>query len=310
MKFLIGLPTDEVEHGDEFTSGPAIVEMAQAAERLGYAGVFVTDHPMPPDAFLAKGGHHALEPTVALAVVAAATTSLELLTNLYIVNYRNPFLAAKAIATLDAVSGGRVRMGTGAGYLEDEFKALGADFENRNDVLDDTLAQMIAAWSGETVVASGPGYNAVGNTALPAPATQPPIYLGGNSKRAIRRAAAIGQGWMPMGAPKHLARFVRTAAIETVADLRERLEYLDEQLAANGRDEKLSIVISPWSAGRYGTDEFVADEFLAELHALADVGVTHVPVNFAMPGTGGVGSRARFLELLDGFAQTIMTEAP
>ena len=89
-----------------------------------------------------RGGHHALEPTVVLAVAAASTTRLRLMTNLYIITYRNPFLAAKAIASLDSLAEGRVILGTGAGYLESEFRALGADFDARNDRLDESLELM------------------------------------------------------------------------------------------------------------------------------------------------------------------------
>jgi hypothetical protein len=77
--------------------------MARTAESLGYEGVFVTDHPIPPEKFIRQGGHHAFEPTVVLAVAAGATTRLRLMTNLFIIGYRNPFLAAKAIASLDSL---------------------------------------------------------------------------------------------------------------------------------------------------------------------------------------------------------------
>ena len=104
LRFLLGLPTDDVERRAEFGTAAAVSEMARAAENAGYEGVFVTDHPIPPDRFLRSGGHHALEPTVVLAVAAAATTRLRLMTNLYVVAYRNPFLAAKAIASLGGLA--------------------------------------------------------------------------------------------------------------------------------------------------------------------------------------------------------------
>ena len=99
MRFILGLPTDDVHRHEEFGTASAVAEMARTAEALGYNAVFVTDHPIPPARFIETGGHHALEPTVVLAVAAAATTRLRLMTNLYIIAYRNPFLAAKAIAT-------------------------------------------------------------------------------------------------------------------------------------------------------------------------------------------------------------------
>src|ERR1700674_4975524 len=131
MRFILSLPMDEVHVPQEFGTVGAVAEMAQAAESFGYDAVSVTDHPIPPARFLDHGGHHALEPTVVLAVAAAATTRLRLMPNLYIIGSRNPFLAAKAIASLDSLAGGRVILGTGAGYLEPEFQATGTDFATR-----------------------------------------------------------------------------------------------------------------------------------------------------------------------------------
>src|SRR5207247_1106309 len=98
----------------------------RAGEAAGLDAVFGTEHPFPGDAWLAHGGHHALDPLVALSFAAAATTRLRLQTNLYIAAYRNPFLSAKAVATLDVLSGGRVILGVGTGHLGPEFVALGA----------------------------------------------------------------------------------------------------------------------------------------------------------------------------------------
>ena len=110
--------------------------------------MYTTDHPFPGDDWLAHGGHHALDPLVALSFAAAATSTIRLHTNLFILAYRNPFLAAKGIATLDVLSGGRTVVGIGAGYLEPEFDALGVPFAERNDRMDEALAAMEAAWSG------------------------------------------------------------------------------------------------------------------------------------------------------------------
>src|ERR1019366_9842386 len=107
--------------------------------------------PFPGDTWLAPGGPPALDPLVALSCAAAATSTIRLHTNLFILAYRNPFLAAKGIATLDVLSGGRMVVGIGAGYLEPEFDALGVPFEERKDRMDEALAAMEAAWSGQSV---------------------------------------------------------------------------------------------------------------------------------------------------------------
>ncbi len=295
---------------DQFCTMAAVSELSQRAEAAGYFGVFVTDHPSPPAAFVDNGGHHALEPTVALAVAGAATTTLRLMTNLYIIGYRNPFLAAKAIASLDAMAEGRVILGTGAGYLEAEFAALGGDFEQRNDVLDERLRIMKEVWTGAPVTESGPGYVADAIVALPTPHQRPnpPIWVGGNSKRAMRRTVEFGDGWMPIPASKGMAAVVRTASIATIDDLGERLSYLHEHAAKVGRTDPVTVTMSPWNSGRYGTDGFSVEAFIDEAGRLAELGVEQVPINFAFPGKGGLTSREQFLDLADGFASDIVSQ--
>ena len=189
MKFHVGLPTDRVDAGAEFVSADGIAVVARAAEDAGFDSVFVTEHPYPEDAWLASGGHHALDPFVALSFAASATTTVRLLTNLCVVPYRNPFLVAKAAMTLDVLSGGRLTLGVGAGYLEPEFRALGVDFEERNELLDEGLVAIKRAWTESGVTMTGRHFDVRGHTMLPRPvqSPHPPIWVGGNSKRAIRR---------------------------------------------------------------------------------------------------------------------------
>jgi len=308
MRFILGLPTDDVHRREEFGTVEAVADMARAAERLGYEGVYVTDHPIPPQRFIETGGHHALEPTVVLAVAAAATTRLRLMTNLYIVAYRNPFLAAKAIASLDSLSGGRVILGTGAGYLEPEFRALGADFDARNDRLDDALDLMKRVWSGEVVDVVGPGYEAHGHVALPTPAAapHPPIWIGGNTGRALRRVAEQGNGWIPMPAPRKFAKFVRSAPLETLDDLRTKIATLHELAAAVGREGPFDIMFAPMGLAPYGHPAFDAAAYADGLAELAGLGVTYSGIAFSHPGSGALESRAQFLELAEGFARDVI----
>lgn len=308
VRFMLGLPTDDVGRHAEFGTASAVAEMAGTAEAAGYHGVFVTDHPIPPDRFLRSGGHHALEPTVVLAAAAAATIRLRLMTNLFIVAYRNPFLAAKAVASLDSLSEGRVILGTGAGYLRGEFDALGVDFERRNEILDAALDVMTAVWRGESVSLHGDGWRAEGHTALPAPVQRPrpPIWIGGNSRRALRRVVTHGDGWIPLHAPAKFAKFVRSAPLETTADLAARLDWVRRLAADQGRPAPAAVMIGPLGHPRYGTTGFDAHAYVDAVHALAQLGVTHVPVSFAMPGAGGIESRARYLVLAEAFARDVV----
>ena len=213
MKFSVSLPTDRIDRAAEFVTQTAIAEIARAAEDAGYDACFVTDHPFPPHRWLYGGGHHALDPFVALSFAAAATSRLRLQTHILVLPYRNPFLVAKSVLSLDVLSGGRVILGVAAGYLKGEFAALGADFEARQEVSDEAIRAMKLAWAGDDLSFEGRGFKAIGNSMgfRPVQHPHPPIWVGGNSKAAMRRAVRH-DGWYPW--------------LITAADLPEQLEYL------------------------------------------------------------------------------------
>src|SRR5207249_1707922 len=158
-------------------SGPAVAETARAAERAGFDAVAVTDHPFPHDEWMRSGGHHALDPFVALSFAAAATARIRLLTFIYVLPYRNPFLSAKAAASLDVLSGGRFVFGVAAGYLEPEFAALGVPFAERDALADEAIRAMQAAWGGTTVHFEGKHIAARGLGAFGTPHFDPEAFL-------------------------------------------------------------------------------------------------------------------------------------
>jgi len=281
VRFSVQLPTDRVSHGDEFVSAPAVAEMARAVEASGFDACFVTDHPFPGDRWLAGGGHHSLDPFVALSFAAAATTRLRVQTHVLVLPYRNPFLVAKAAASLDVLSGGRLILGVSAGYLKSEFAALGSEFESRNDLADEAIGALKAAWTEEGVELSGRGFEARGNTMLPRPIQQPhpPIWVGGNSKRAIRRAVEHGDGWVPFPTQPGGARFVRTAALETLDDLRERLAYLREYAQSKGRSRALDIALVPFGLDMFARGPFDAGLLREGTLQLEELGVTWVTLS-------------------------------
>lgn len=295
MRFAVQLPTDRVEAGPELLSAAAVAELARAAERAGFDAVSVTDHPMPPARWVAAGGHHSLDPFVALSFAAAVTERIRLLTHVLVLPYRNPFLVAKAAATLDVLSGGRLTLGVAAGYLEAEFAALGADFASRNDRTDESLRALRAAWSGEPVRFEGAGFAARGNAQRPAPVQRsplgrrpgPPLWIGGNSPRAIRRAVELGDGWAPFPAPAKLARHVRTAAMETLADLRAGIARAREHAAAVGRTAPLDVAFVP-TGFALGTRTPPSPEAVREqVAAFAGAGVTWLLLPLAAPSRAG-----------------------
>ena len=148
-----------------------------------------------------------------LSLVAAASRKLRLQTGILVLPYRNPFITARSVATLDVFSRGRVTLGVGAGYLKGEYFALGVDFERRNDIMDEYIRALKAAWSGEEFSFKGTGYEARGARILPAPLQRPhpPLLIGGNSHRAIRRAVELGDAWCPFFTAGPLSTTSRTA---------------------------------------------------------------------------------------------------
>jgi probable F420-dependent oxidoreductase len=292
IRWTVGLPTDQVDLGPDLISASAVVEMAGALETAGVDACFVTDHPYPPAQWVAEGGHHALDPLVALSFAAAATTRLKLHTNIFVAAYRHPVLSAHGVASLDALSGGRVIFGVAVGYLEPEFEALGVDYHRRGAILDDTVARIKASWAGEP----GP----LGNALRPLPALPPPIWFGGNSRASVRRVVTSGQGWLPFPASPGLARAVRTTSIASVDDLRLAIADLRNLADQVGRTEPIDICFAGFSHRHGG---FEPQRLLDEAAELEALGVTWMSVRLPAP------SRAGYLENVERFAAEVLGKA-
>lgn len=285
VKVSLALPVDRTSTGAELVSGDAIAELSAAYERLGFDAAYVTDHPAPDDRWLSGGGHQAMEPTVALATAAAATRKLLLHTNVYVLPYRNPFVAAKSLASLDVVSGGRLIVGVAAGYLKPEFHALGVDFDDRTARLEDALEVLPRIWAEDGLAVDGPGYSSRGVTALPRPwqRPHPPIWVGGNSPAAMRRAVDHAQGWSPFPTPAGVESAVRTSAIADLDQLRVALGRARERCDAIGRTEPLTICFVPFSLQGYLQDPVGGlDALVDEVATLVSMGVDWVALS--VPG--------------------------
>lgn len=273
ISFSLELPTQRVDAVAEFVTADAIAEIARVGEASGFAAVHVTDHPAPDAKWLDHGGHHALDPFVALSFAAAATTDVKLLTNVYIAAYRNPFLGAKSIQSLQVLSGERLIIGTAAGYLKPEFKALGIDFDTRGALLDEALDVLEKVLTGEDVAYEGASFVARGVRLRPIPAA-PPIWVGGNSKRAVRRAVSRAQGWAPFNTFGY-ATASRTAEISTLEELEAAIAWAKKYAAEIGRTEPLDIC---FSAGNLLDDSKSTDERHATIAKLENMGVTWLTV--------------------------------
>jgi len=290
MQFSVELPTARADRADEFVTAEAVAEVARAAEDAGYGACFVTDHPAGDGKWLETGGHHALDPFVALSFAAAATTRLRLLTHVYIAAYRNPFLTAKSVLSLDALSGGRLILGTAAGYLRPEFGALGVDFDERNDLLEETLDVIERVWEGGDVAYEGRHFRARGvrMEPLPADGARPTIWMGGNSIRAIHRAVERCDGWAPFRSTG-IARGAKTALLDGADDLAERIDVARRHAEEIGRTHPLDIC---WTGAEISGRDDVG--------RLEEIGVTWLAVGF------GGADRRSYIDRLRRFADDVI----
>jgi probable F420-dependent oxidoreductase len=255
MKINIPLPFDRTHEPEQFLTMAAVHEVGAAVERAGFHAGLVTDHPCPTGRWLDTGGHHAQAPFVMLALLAAVTTKLRLQTGILVLPYRNPFIVARDAATLDRYSNGRLTLSLGAGYLKGEYRALGVDFEKRNELMDEYMRALKSSLTGEEFAFEGTGYKAFGNRILPGPLQKPhpPLLVGGNSHRAIRRAVELGDGWNPFFTVKSAAaaeatgrgasNVTRTAAMETEEDLAAGIAYMRAHCEKFGRKDLPEVIL-------------------------------------------------------------------
>ena len=278
MKINVTLPFDNIEDPAQFLTPEAVAQVSGVVERAGFNAGLVTDHPCPTGRWLDAGGHYAQDPLIMLSLVAAHTTTLRLQTGILVLPYRNPFTVARAVATLDVFSGGRVSLGVGAGYLKGEYKALGVDFERRNEIMDEYLKALKAAWTGDDFDFEGENYSARGNRIRPAPLQRPhpPLLIGGNARRAIRRAVELGDAWNPFFNSDTVSATARTATMADEDDLETGIQYLREQSEKFGRETPPEIVLA--SITKVG-EVWNPHAILDAIGRFKDLGVTTVAGN-------------------------------
>ncbi len=288
--------------------------MARAGERAGLHSAMIADHvvfPAESDSvypYTVDGRHpgtgDALEAFSILGLVAGATERLRLVTSVLVLPYRNPVLTAKMVASLDVLSGGRVTLGVGAGWLREEFEALGSPaFDRRGAVTDEWIAIFKQLWSVSPATFSGSFYSYADVRCEPFPLQRPhpPIWVGGHSRAALRRAARYGDGWHPVGAI--------AASPLPPAEMVALTGELKRMTEAAGRD--FSAITVSYKAPLYdvgvpdrdggrrsfsGTAEQVADD----IRGFAAIGVGELIFDFR--GT----STAESVERLERFAQEVV----
>lgn len=265
----------------EILSPAALTGFARAAEECGYGALGFTDHPAPTARWVRGGGEGSVDPFSALGFCAGVTSRIQLLTWVLVLGYRNPFLAAHQLASLDAISGGRVVAGIGTGYLKGEFRALGADLDTRREAFDEAVEVFRAAWSGSEVTTTGTTFDAreVLPQPLPVQPAGPPLWVHGNSPWGIERAARWGDGWIAAMVPEAMSRVIRTAPVVDLDALAAGISRVRSRAAELGRDPAAIEIIAtgnwPMLDVRRGWE---AQRYLDEVSELGELGVDRVVI--------------------------------
>lgn len=250
----------------EATAGPEeLAAVARACDANGFYSVSVCDHVAIPRERAPAMSTTWYDTVATLAWLAGLTASVRLLSHVYVVAYRHPLQTAKAFATLDALSGGRAILGVGAGHVEGEFEALGVRFARRGRITDEAVLAIRAALADEW------GAGDVGQRPRPVQPGGPPIWVGGSSGAALRRAARLGDGWLPQGPPEGGMR----TAITTLRRLRE--EAGREGPFAIGGGVNLYVGTPPFEVDRW-TVTGEPDRLAAAVRDLVALGVNHVAI--------------------------------
>jgi probable F420-dependent oxidoreductase len=262
-------------------AGPEdLVAVARAVDGAGFDYLAACDHVAVPRRLAGAMSTVWYDPVATLAHLAAVTGRVRLLSHVAVVGLRHPLVTAKQYATLDHLSGGRLVLGVGAGHVREEFEALGADFERRGAVLDESIDALRAALGREEFPEHhGKLYDFAGLGQRPRPA-QPdvPVWVGGSSPAAVRRAALKGDGWLPQGDPRERL----PAQIDRIRRLRADAG-LEGPFTVGAIAEPLYVGRAGWEVGRRtltGTPEEVAES----LRAYRAMGVDQVQVRFRSRG--------------------------
>ncbi|MEU9186505.1 LLM class F420-dependent oxidoreductase [Streptomyces sp. NPDC048484] len=261
----------------EADAGPDdLVKIARTADGSGFAYLASCDHVAIPRRLAAAMSTVWYDPVATLAFLAGVTERVRLLSHVAVVGLRHPLATAKQYATLDHLSGGRLILGVGAGHVQEEFEALGADFERRGAVLDESIDALRAALGPDEFPSHhGKLYDFEGLGQRPRPAQERvPVWVGGSSPAAVRRAAVKGDGWLPQGDPRERL----PEQIARLGRLREEAG-VGAPLTVGAITEPLYVGQASWDVGRRtvsGTPEVIA-ESLREYGAM---GVHQIQVRF------------------------------
>jgi probable F420-dependent oxidoreductase len=302
-------------------SRTAYMQVAQAAERAGFVFISVNDHVIVPGrlgsaypytrggAWAAADHGHCFDQLTTLAFLAGCTSRMKLLTSVMVVPHRPPIATAKILATLDVLSGGRLILGVGAGWMKEEFDLLGVPFAERGAVTNEYLEAFKALWTQRWPTHASPHVNFADVIFEPKPIQQPhpPIWVGGESPAALRRAVRLGDAWYP-------GNNSQTAPLDTPARLAAAIGSLRRLAETAGRDPASLavnlIVQNPFEWTSHKTADGSARrlftgpsaDMAADAVALQAVGVAHVAVRL------GGATLTEALERIDRFGREVIAQ--
>ena len=276
MKFTFPMPhlmelTAMTQPWEFEVDGPTQLGLAKRAEELGYDMIGVPEHfAIPPDQ-IEQSGKFWFHSVVAQAALAGATRKIRLNTSVTILPFQNPIVMAKALATADWMSGGRITVTFGLGSMEKEYDYLGVPFRERGAIADEYLEAMIALWTQELPSFQGKyvKFQNVGFDPKPMQKPHLPIWIGGDSDAALRRAARFGSGWIISYRTKP-------------ADIPDRLDYLKTRPEWNEREFEVMFGLGTTrlTTGHAPSDDprvrpgMPAQEIVDQLSWYAELGVT------------------------------------
>ncbi|MCG8926941.1 TIGR03619 family F420-dependent LLM class oxidoreductase [Lentzea sp. CC55] len=295
MRFGVNIPN----YGDRAAPGE-ILRWVRHAEQLGYHLAMVSDHvALTPDVERLFPAPF-YDPFATLSWLAGQTSRVELGTTVIVLPYRHPLLMARMAAAVDQFSGGRLVLGVAAGWAPGEFAAVGADYRSRGRIADESLRAMKALWNNDIAKFDG-SFVRFGPVATgPRPVRSIPIWVGGHSTGALRRAVVHGDAWHPTSVPPGYLEQIGMPQLRRVAEQEER------PVPALAPRIKLRITSRPLPDRDRILGEGTVDQLRGDLAALAELGATQVVLDTTYPGETVRKPAEHYLGLLELVASEIV----